>query len=45
LTDFQKNIQISYFINIGPVRAELFRVEGQKGGHMKKLIVTFLQFC
>ena len=34
-TDFSKNIQISVFVKILPVEAELFRADGQKDRHDK----------
>jgi len=39
LTDFRKHFQISNFMKIRPVGAELFHEEGQTD--MTKLIVTF----
>ena len=42
-TDFIKNTQISNFMKIRPVGAELFHADGWTD--MKKLIVTFRNFC
>jgi len=42
-TGFRKNQQISNFIKVRPVKAELFLADGQMD--MTKLMVFFLQFC
>jgi len=42
LADFEKNTQISNFMKIRPVEAELFCADGQTD--MTKLIVTFRNF-
>jgi hypothetical protein len=42
LTDFRKNPQISYFMNIRPVGAELFHTDGQTDDEANS---RFSQFC
>jgi len=43
---FSKNTQISYFIKIRPVEAELFNADRRADGQTDmKLIVAFSQFC
>ena len=42
-TDVSKSPQISYFMNIRPVRAELFHTDGQTD--MRRLMVVFRNFA
>jgi len=41
---FEKNLQISNFMEIHPVEAELFHADRQTDGH-KEANTSFSQFC
>ena len=45
LDKFCKNIQISNFVKIRPVGAELFHADGQTGADMTKLTVAIFFCC